>query len=280
MPKLATMRYLGGKNAAGPKQMAQWITSIIGAGPDRLYCEPFAGMLGVLLYRSRSEAEVVNDLNRDVFRWWTVVRDRTEELAAKLAWTPAVSVQHVWSVNGDRPDGFDEELWGAYRLSVRALMTMGAKVDGGDQTAPLSLAHRPSSVPPAPGELLLLRDRMREVQIECRDACEVIERIGRYSDALIYCDPPYPSALSRTNAGYGAEMDEGDFVDAVLGVRSGVRVAVSGYPGSYPALDAAGWVCHERESRSYLGDVRARTGPRTEVLWCNFEGGSQMRMDL
>ena len=148
-------------------------------------------------------------------------------------------------------------------------MTMGAKVDGGDQTVPLSLVHRPSSMPLAPGELLLLRDRMREVQIECRDACEVIERTGRHSDALIYCDPPYPSALSRTNAGYGAEMDEGDFVDAV-----------SGYPGSYPGLAAAGWVCHERESRSYLGDARARTGPRTEVLWCNFEGGSQMRMDL
>ena len=277
VPRLATMRYLGGKNAGGPKQMAQWITSIIGAGPDLRYCEPFAGMLGVLLFRARSEVEVVNDLNRDVFRWWTVVRDRTEELAAKLAWTPAVSVQHLWSVNGDRPDGFDEELWGAYRLTVRALMTMGAKVDGGNHTA-LSLTHRPVS-PPTPGGLLLLRDRMRYVQIECRDACEVIERIGRYSDALIYCDPPYP-ASSRTNAGYGAEMDEGDFVDAVLGARA--RVAVSGYPGSYPALDAAGWACHERESQSFLGPVAVgeRNGPRTEVLWCNFEGGAQMRMDL
>ena len=57
MKKLSALRYYGGKNAQ--HRTGRWIASMLPY--DKGYVEPFAGMLGVLLQRRRSAAEMVND---------------------------------------------------------------------------------------------------------------------------------------------------------------------------------------------------------------------------
>lgn len=54
--------YLGGK-----RNLARLICQRIDAVPHETYAEAFVGMAGVFLRRRRApEAEIINDLNRDV----------------------------------------------------------------------------------------------------------------------------------------------------------------------------------------------------------------------
>ena len=70
-------RYTGGK---ARYKLNRWIQSRLPMRTSGLYCEPFAGMLGILLNRPKSKIEIVNDLNGDIVSFWRAVRDYPEEL--------------------------------------------------------------------------------------------------------------------------------------------------------------------------------------------------------
>ena len=74
------LRYYGGKsekfrngNGAGP-----WIAKMLPY--RRMYVEPFAGMLGVLLQREKSRIELVNDRDGMISAFWECIRDYPDKL--------------------------------------------------------------------------------------------------------------------------------------------------------------------------------------------------------
>lgn len=84
--KAGGLAYYGGKSPGRP--LTAWIASKLPPWEyQRLYCEPFAGMLGVLLTRKPTRLEVVNDANERIINWWTVIRDRPDEFGRMLDWT-------------------------------------------------------------------------------------------------------------------------------------------------------------------------------------------------
>src|SRR5690625_2593503 len=73
--------YYGGKTTLAPQIAALLPTH------DH-YVEPFAGSLAVLLAKTPSRAETVNDLDGDLMTFWRVLRDRPDELERACALTP------------------------------------------------------------------------------------------------------------------------------------------------------------------------------------------------
>ena len=80
--------YYGGKARKG---LLKWIVARLPVEKNSLYCEPFAGMLSVLLAREKSEVEMVNDLNGDIMAFWTALRDNKDELRDLCYATPVRS---------------------------------------------------------------------------------------------------------------------------------------------------------------------------------------------
>ena len=76
------MAYWGGKNPNWKYGTGSWIAEMLPY--ERLYVEPFAGMLGILLQRKKSPMEVVNDLDGLIYSYWKCVRDYPNELGYKL----------------------------------------------------------------------------------------------------------------------------------------------------------------------------------------------------
>lgn len=113
-----------------------------------------------------------------------------------------------------------------------------------------------------------MADRFRRVQIENRDAAEVIQTYGDSEDALIYCDPPYPhgSRSDGTTTTYRFEMTDEEHAELAEVLHdSEAKVAISSYRcdlteelyGDWNRIDVQKTAHTSKESR-------------VESLWLNY----------
>ena len=253
----------------------RWIAQLLGTG-EECYVEACGGMLGLMLQRQRAPKEIANDLDGLVFNWWSVVRDRHEELAEVLEWTPDLCRQTLRQALSEVDS--DCSLRRAWAFTVVNGMA-AAQAGFGPSGHNIALTYDAKVTPrrlAVRSRLRALAERVRYVQLECTDAVSLLERVSRHADSLTYVDPPYRSV---PYAPYRYAVDYGALVSACL-VASG-RIAVSGYKGEYPELEDIGW--HRYDLEVYTGapspDASNRA-PRTESLWMNFEPSGQSNLPL
>lgn len=248
-PHRPVMRYHGGK-----WRIAPWIVSHF---PDhRLYVEPYCGAASVLMRKSQSQGEVINDLDGRIVSLFQVLRDarQAQRLSDMLRLTPYSRVEFelaTWPV--------DDPIEQARRTLIRAAMGHGTTGlfgrtgfrgrpfrDGSRQTG----AHDWGNLPEA---IQTFTDRLRGVVIECRPALDVI-RMHDAPDTLIYCDPPYVSSTRSalaSNRCYAHEMTDQDHAELAeaLHVCRG-HVVVSGYDSALYRKLYRDWVVVSRETRA------------------------------
>jgi DNA adenine methylase len=260
------LRYLGGKWLLAP-----WIIAQL--PPHRIYVEPFGGAASVLLRKSRSYAEVYNDLDGDLVNLFQVLRDDVQatRLVQAIALTPFARDEFMATY-----EVAEDPVEQARRLIVRSFMGHGSNAANIERSTGFRADSNRNGTTPAvdwanyPPALALVAQRMRGVVIENRPALDVIERFDR-PDTLIYADPPYVHETRSSKRVRGAlynayrhEMDEAqqiellDRLDACKGM-----VVLSGYP--HPLYDErlAHW---RRQTREVMADGAKM---RTEVLWSN-----------
>lgn len=253
------LRYYGGKSGYGK---AAWINSLLPApSPDQLYDEPFCGMAGVLLDREPMGLEIINDIDERVINWWECVLYETEKFAWMVEYTPysrrlferAIEQQDDMSLPPIRrahafhivttqsmAQGAEGRTWAAqYNPSVGSIKTAGW--EGG-------------------GRMRRLANRMRYVQMECRPAIDELARTAECAYAVVYCDPPYPTANTSPYR-YG-DIDIPELTEALLAQKG--FVAISGYGDEWTHL---GWHRHER--KALRRQINGRGEPRVEVVWTN-----------
>lgn len=237
----------------------------------RGYVEPFAGSLSVLLAKRPSPFEVVNDLDRDLMTFWTVLRDRPKELARLCRLTPHARAEHTaaWPVPDEVPD-----LERARRVWVKLSQGRGGALRSNGWRFHETPNGRSSSMPRTlSGYVTRMEEvsaRIREVTLECLPALDVIARYGKAPETLMYVDPPYLFDTRARTGIYRHEMgrtEEHQELAAALAACT-ATVLLSGYP--HPLYDElyAGW--HRTELRSGTGQNNAAGWQeRTEVIWSN-----------
>lgn len=245
--------------------MADWIIEHM---PDHeTYLEPFFGSGAVLFNKVPSSVETVNDLDSQVVNLFQVVRDRAEELAEKIWWTPHSRREYYksYEITGD-------EMEDARRFLVRCWQAIGAKTS--DRTGWKSSIEASSSLKPKewrrlPEKLIYVADRLKDVQVENQPALKLLERYRR-PKVLIYVDPPY-ILETRSKRHYKHEMtiqDHEELLEA-LDQHPG-PVLLSGYDHSLYNTRLSHW-------RRETFQVRAEAGvSRTEVLWINPMAAAQV----
>jgi DNA adenine methylase len=268
-PSRPLVRYHGGK-----WRLAPWIISHFPR--HRIYVEPFGGGASVLLRKARSYAEVYNDLDGEIVNLFRVVRDRGEELRAKLELTPFAREEFE---TGYEPT--ECELERARRTLVRSHMGFGTaqmrmtSAGAMQSTGFRGTTKRAGTVPAhdwrgMPSVVRDVVERMRGVVIEQLDAATVMRK-NDGPETLRYVDPPYVHA-TRSGACegnlrvYRHELSDEDHeqLAAVLRGLQG-RVVVSGYPCTLYERLYQGWA--RVEKRAMADGARERV----EVLWMNFE---------
>lgn len=113
-----------------------------------------------------------------------------------------------------------------------------------------------------------MADRFRRVQIENRDAIDIIQTYGDSNDALIYCDPPYPheSRSEGATTAYRYEMTDKDHTELAKALQnSEAKVAISSYRCDLTEDLYGNWNRIDVRKKSHTSKEY-----REESLWLNY----------
>jgi DNA adenine methylase len=263
-PTRPVLRYHGGK-----WRLAPWI---IGFFPvHRVYVEPFGGGASVLMRKPPASAEIYNDLDSRIVSMFRVLRDPIlgPELNRQVALTPYAREEHERSY-----EDCDDQLEQARRTIIRGMMGHGSRGATsahrtGFRTARRRGIHAAADWASYSAALAATIERLRDVLIERRDACAVMQEFDG-PECLHYVDPPYPAATRTTNLtgvgrAYAHELTDADHrrLADVLRALTGY-VVLSGYPCDL--YDRELYPDWQRFETGTLADGRIA---RTEVVWLN-----------
>lgn len=257
------MAYFGGKTRLAPQ-----IAALLPVHAH--YVEPYAGSLAVLLAKSPSAKETVNDLDNRLMTFWRVLREQPAELARVCALTPH-SRAELGAAQGTDLSLVRDDLEVARLVWVR--ITQGRagtirKTGWRHYVDPSGVSiGMPGYLAGYVERMSAAAERLANVSLECRPALELIERYGRVSANCLYLDPPYLGS-TRSNHSYGTEMaDPGQHAQLLEAiVRCRASVVLSGYPS--PLYDSAlqGWSRLQIHTQTGQGGTNQA---RTEVVWSN-----------
>ncbi len=183
--------YLGGK-----KNLARRICTIIDRDDHETYAEPFVGMGGIFLRRTRRpRSEFINDRGREVYTLFRMLQEHY------VAFLDLLRFQITTQANFERLVAVDPETLTDLQRAARFLylqrLAFGGKVSGRN----FGLAtERPArfNLTTLEPDLEALHTRLSGVTVMNLDYAAFIDRLDR-PGTLFYLDPPY----------YGNEGDYG-----------------------------------------------------------------------
>lgn len=279
------VRYHGGKFRLAPMLIDLF-------PPHRVYTEVFGGGGSVLLRKSRSYAELYNDLDGEVVNVFRVLQNRrtAKRLEELIRLTPFSRAEFLLSYKQARSD-----VERARRTIVRSFFGFGSdsisrmkasragfntRLSSTMMNGFRSNSNRSGATPAHdwwnyPDSIIRFTERLQGVVIENRDASDLLRKMDK-PDTLHYVDPPYPANVRAIGNGttpghrYRHEMtDEASHAKLakVLHSLKGM-VIVSSYPSALYAKLYRGWHRVQWTSGQFCS-ANTNSQVRTEVVWMN-----------
>lgn len=239
----------------------------------RVYVEPFGGGGSVLLNRPRCEIEVYNDLDRQLVNLFRVVRDDDSyaQFRRRVALVPYSRTEFERALRFDDLDSCVDKAVAFYTVLNQSVS--GKRLAGpGDWSRGRTINNADSWFSRQHG-LVTVHERIRSVQLECRDAIDVVAEWDS-PETTFYCDPPYVLDSRGRNKYYAVEPGD-DYhkvlVDCLLDVSG--MVVLSGYFDKvYSPLVRAGWhadTFSQHTTMDIAESFKGRTRRRVEVVYRN-----------
>lgn len=250
------LKYSGAKN-----RLAPWIIKHI---PEhKVYCEPFLGSAAVFLNKEPAYNEILNDLDDDVYIFFKVVREQSEELCRLIDVTPYSRIEYS-AAYMDEPVS---DLERARRFAVKCWQGFGCgnKYKNGYRRGIGATSPNPAkSWSQLPETIQLAAERLKNAQIEHKDALELITDLyGK--DTFIYIDPPYMKDTRKKKNQYNHEMTDEQHIKLLQIVKeSDCKIMISAYENELYNECLKGW---RKEHKSTTAECSRR---RVETLYMNY----------
>jgi DNA adenine methylase len=249
-----TFPYPGGKG-----DIAQWIVATMPAHDT--YVEVFGGAAGVMYTKPRSKYEIYNDHNEDLPQFFTVLRDRPDELSEWLQSVPYSRSQYEdWVAefyNGVRPDDPIARAGRFFSLRYMQFLGIASSPNGFKTRARRSPARTFEN---ARKRIHSLARRFNQVTIESQDYQAILEKYDDAAvDVLFYADPPYVGGEDQ----YEGEFDHEAFVDCLRDIENDWMVSCSTIPEGLSECTIV-----EQQSRHRM--TRSSDGVPERIV-CNFD---------
>lgn len=191
--------YYGGK-----QQLASTILQMIPA--HRVYVEPYFGGGAVFFAKGKSYLEVINDINDNLVTFYEVCQDATlfpllmdkiqHTLHSERSYKKAYALWKTPSGGGKLDIAW--ATWLVTNMSFSGSPSGGWKWDNGTAGSHSGVVmdnyRRDFSQ--------AIHERLKHVQISCRDAMTVIDQRDR-EETFFFLDPPYPGCVQKHYSGFG-----------------------------------------------------------------------------
>ena len=252
----ALLKYPGAKN-----RLAPWI--VIHIPPHKVYCEPFLGSGAVFLNKEPAYNEILNDIDDDIYNFFKVVREQSEEFSRLIDTTPYSRIEYSNAFN-DEPIS---ELERARRFAVKCWQGFGC---GNTYKTGYRRGIGDTSPNPAkawgklPATMRFAAERLKNAQIEHVDALKLIKDMHR-ENTFIYIDPPYMQDTRVKKKQYAHEMTDEQHMKLLQIVKeSDCKIMISAYENELYNTELMGW---RKEHKSTTAECSRR---RVETLYMNY----------
>jgi len=239
----------------GKKYLAKVIATRIAAIPHTCYAEPFVGMGGVFLRRSRRpKSEILNDINGEIVNLFRVARDHPDALAAEFDLCIAARDQFIRLI--ETPPETLTDIRRAARWTYLQRMSFGGKpahLATPGQMGPS--VHHPSRLS-GPKMARLIRAthaRLQGVHIEQLDWAQFIPRYDR-PFTLFYLDPPYWGHETDYGRGVFTRNDFTRLAEMLRGIKGRFILSINDRP---QIREMFGWAHIEAVETRYSANARA-----------------------
>jgi len=169
------------------------------------YIEPFSGVCWVLLAKPRSRVEVVNDMDREIYNLFSVIKFAPMELAAMSQYELSSRIsfeEFPFQLKNETLSPVER----AFRYLYISVVSFGS-LGGHFGYAKKSKAKL--NIPRLQAAIKSVHERLQGVHIECLDFRDVIRRYDS-PESLSYLDPPYYGVCCKA---YPVKFVEGDYRD-------------------------------------------------------------------
>lgn len=258
--QVSVFPYPGGKG-----RQSEWILDKM--PPHDTYVEVFGGSGALLYNKPVSKNEIYNDLNDDLTQFFTVLREREDDLVDWLRTVPYSRRQYEEWVeaffDGDRHADPVER---AGRFFALRFMQFGGDISMKNGFKVRAKRSPARTFDNARERIHDLAQRFSQVIIENCDYCQIFETYDDTDvDVVFYADPPY---IGKEHY-YGVDFDHDAFVDVLTGVDSDWMVSYDELP---QGLENYTVISRERRHRMARGGSKV-----TEYLVCNFDPTDRSR---
>ncbi len=283
-PKRPAIRWHGGK-----WRMAKWIMGHF--PPHDLYVEPFGGSAAVLLQKPRSNMEVYNDLDLNIWNFFNVLRTSPSSLIQEIKLTPFHSYEFDQAgelldvrYHTEQEIEEDEVEWARLFYVYAYQSILGPTVEWTNSFKRQKIYSRgasgKSSMKPTAhtfaevDHLYTVAARLKGVTFENMDAFKLIDHYD-HPNTLFYLDPPYLASTrsQKKNKAYNHEMMSREEHKAFLRHAKGLQgiPLISGYASDLyrDMLEDSGWTRFEYNARINGGGIAMEClwlSPRAEEL--------------
>jgi len=255
------LTYYGGK-----QKLSQKILSMI--PKHRLYCEPFFGGGAVFFAKEPAPIEVVNDTNGELINFYKVVKTNFKKLDKEIKCTLHSKEEHQSAkIVMGYPQLFSEvkRAWAIWTLANQSFASMldGTwRCDFKRNSTPVRLVNKRMNF------VEEYAKRLENVQIECRDALNII-KIWDSKDTFFYCDPPYYNSDMGHYKGY-TEQDFENLLEALSKIKG--KFLLSSYPSELIEKYIKKYKWHTQKIEGIPVSVAlGKHKMKTEVLTGNYE---------
>jgi len=214
--------WLGGK-----RNLAKRICAMLDAIPCTTYAEPFVGMGGIFLRRTRCPRdEVINDAGRDVANLFRILQRHYPQFLDVLRFQLTTRVEFNRLVDTNPETLTDLER--AARFLYLQRTAFGGKVSGRNFGVAVD---RPGRFNLSTLEPMLedLHSRLAGVVIECLDYGEFLRRHDS-PGTLFYLDPPYWGSEGDYGKALFARPDFQRLADQLVRIRGGFLMSINDVP--------------------------------------------------
>jgi DNA adenine methylase len=260
--QIKTFDYLGSKFSILP-----WLLPQLPACNH--YISVFGGAASDLINRDPSPIETYNDLNGNVVNFFSVLRNKSNELIAALELTlhSRQEYSNAWYCETDT------DIEKARKFFIRTQQSIYAagaqdKVKGWAASltqSRVSISEKTHRWIRGVNGLWEVAERLKHVQIECKDFKFILKH---YNDkgTLFYCDPPYDMTF-RSSTKYEFDFTNQDFLDLhYWASKVKGKIAISGYDTAFMRELFTGFNFHKGPMRK---NNRSNKEAK-ECLWTNY----------